>query len=440
MLAYIIEFVLSCFTGVLLGNIVGVLPGIGAPVVLALLLPIILLFTDPSLIIVFMAGVYYGSAYGETLSSVMTGVPGEFSTAIVNDDAYYLRTVGRAEEVLFISTLSSFISGIISVGCLWAFVKYFASFVKNFGAVQESFILLIALLVPIIVMKNKLKTASMVCLGMLIGLIGVDMTSGVVRFQLFMVNNNPIHSIVFISGFVGLSLAFYGLFKPADHKPQYRLKDVRVPLGTICEQKWPLLRGTFLGFFAGLVPGFTAVSSSTVAYFVEKKINTQNKMGAIAAVEASNNSHNQSTFLPLLLLGIPVSAITSLILFVLVSKGIRPNHMFFEKDSNAFYLITGSMILGNIILLLFNLKLINLWISLLKLPRHLLLSLVLICCLVGAYNINHSFFDVILVILFGLFGAYLRRYEYDVTLLLVGFLIGPLFEDTLKRAILLTLP
>ena len=429
-----LEILLVCLVGVLIGNIVGILPGIGPIPVLALLLPVTYHIGDPTLAIVLMTSVYYGSAYGGTLTSVVSKVPGEISTAIVNQDVIDLKKKGRDTEILYVSVISSFISGILSTAGIYFLATWLASFTLKFGAIQYISILLISLLFVVINTRNKYKSVTMMCLGMLIGLIGFDSTFGENRFDFGFLSGERIPLLAFIMGTFGLSSILLDFNTKTDKVMEsYNIKMI---YPSVLKNWWSIIRGSFIGFVSGLLPGSTAVTSSAMSYNIEKKL-SDDKMKSIASVEASNNSHDQSSIIPVLLLGIPTNGITAIMLSMLVNKGVVPGFNFITEHYTMFITIVLSMLLGNIIMVLVNLKLINIWIALLKIPKNVLYTIISIVCFYSVYSINNKVTDMIFLIIFAALGYVLKKKQYELAPMLIGFIVSSLLEENVIRAVLL---
>lgn len=429
-----LEIILVCLIGVLLGNMVGILPGIGPMPILALLLPVTYHISDPTLCIVLMTSVYYGSAYGGTLSSVVSKVPGEISTAIVNQDVIDLKKQGKDAEILYVSIISSFISGILSSVAIYFLAVWLASFTLKFGAIQYISILLVSLLFVVITTRNKYRSVAIMCLGMLIGLIGFDSTFGENRLSFGILTGERIPMLAFIMGMFGLSSILLDFNKKHDNTSEsYTMRLLYQP---VLKNWWSIVRGSFIGFVSGLLPGSTSVTSSAMSYNIEKKL-SDDKMKAIASVEASNNSHDQSSIIPILLLGIPTSGITAIMLSMLINKGIVPGFSFISENHAMFITIVLSMLLGNIIMVLVNLKLINIWIALLKVPKNILYVIITIVCFYSVYIINNKISDLIFLISFTAIGYILKRRNYELAPMLIGFITASLLEENIMRSILL---
>ena len=413
---------------------VGILPGIGPMPILALLLPITYHISDPTLAIVLMTSVYYGSAYGGTLSSVVSKVPGEISTAIVNQDVIDLKKQGRSLEILYVSVISSFISGIIATAAIYCLAVSLSSFSLKFGAIQYTSLLLLSLFFVIITTKNRYRSITLLCLGMLIGLIGFDSTFGENRFSFGFLTGERIPMIAFIMGLYGLSNILH-TFNTKQEKIT-ECFDIKMSLPAIIRNWWAILRGTIIGFISGLLPGISPVSSAAMSYSVENRL-SKDKMKVIASVEAANNSHDQSSIIPLLLIGIPVNGIAAIMLSMLINKGIVPGFSFIAEHHTMFITIVLSMLLGNIIMVLVNLKLINIWIALLKVPKNILYTIITVVCFYSVYIINNRISDLMFLISFTAIGYVLKKKNYELAPMLIGFITASLLEENVIRSILL---
>ena len=413
---------------------VGILPGIGPMPILALLLPITYHISDPTLAIVLMTSVYYGSAYGGTLSSVVSKVPGEISTAIVNQDVIDLKKQGRSLEILYVSVISSFISGIIATAAIYFLAVSLSSFSLKFGAIQYTSLLLLSLFFVIITTKNRYRSITLLCLGMLIGLIGFDSTFGENRFSFGFLTGERIPMIAFIMGLYGLSNILH-TFNTKQEKIT-ECFDIKMSLPAIIINWWAILRGTIIGFISGLLPGISPVSSAAMSYSVENRL-SKDKMKVIASVEAANNSHDQSSIIPLLLIGIPVNGMAAIMLSMLINKGIVPGFSFITEHHTMFITIVLSMLLGNIIMVLVNLKLINIWIALLKVPKNILYTIITVVCFYSVYIINNRISDLMFLISFTAIGYVLKKKNYELAPMLIGFITASLLEENVIRSILL---
>jgi len=413
---------------------VGILPGIGPMPILALLLPITYHISDPTLAIVLMTSVYYGSAYGGTLSSVVSKVPGEISTAIVNQDVIDLKKQGRSLEILYVSVISSFISGIIATGLIYFLAVWMSSFSLKFGAVQYSTLLLLSLFFVIITTKNYYRSITLLCIGMLIGLIGFDSTFGENRFSFGFLTGERIPMIAFIMGLYGLS----NILLTFNTKQETITESFNIKMSCpdILKNWWAIIRGTTIGFISGLLPGISSVSSAAMSYSIENRLSTD-KMKVIASVEAANNSHDQSSIIPLLLIGIPVNGMAAIMLSMLINKGIVPGFSFITEHHTMFITIVLSMLLGNIIMVLVNLKLINIWIALLKVPKNILYTTITVVCFYSVYIINNRISDLMFLISFTAIGYILKKKEYELAPMLIGFITASLLEENIIRSILL---
>ena len=400
--------------------------------IMALMLPITYHIADPTLSIVLLTSIYYGSAYGGTLSSVVSKVPGDISTAVINQEIIELKSQGRAAEILSTSAISSFISGIIATALIYFLATSVSSLILKFGATQYVILLLVSLSFVILVAKDKAKSISLLSLGMLIGLIGFDSTFGENRFNFGILDGERIPMIAFIMGIYGLS----ALLIEFNTKQEKITESYNIKLSFPIKNWWATIRGTSIGFIAGLLPGISPVTTATVAYNAEKKL-SKDKMKTVASVEASNNSHDQSSIIPLLLIGIPTNGITAIMLAMLLNKGITPGFSFITEHYNMFITIVLSMLLGNIFMVLVNIRMINIWITLLKTPKNILYAIIFALCFTSVYMINQRISDIMFLIIFTIMGYVLKKKEYELVPMLIGFIVAPLLEENVRRAILL---
>jgi putative tricarboxylic transport membrane protein len=435
-----------CFLGVFVGTLIGVLPGIGPVGTMAILLPITYGIA-PTTAIIMLAGIYYGAMYGGSTTSILVNIPGEAASVITCLDGYQMALQGRAGPALGIAAFGSFIAGTFGVIGLQLLAPPLVSVALRFGP-PEYFSLMILgfVILTYLAQRSMAKALMMAGVGILLGTIGLDTMTGMPRFTF----NIPelldgVGLAPLAMGLFGISEIFLNVEKTI--KQEILTTTVRGLFPTF--QDWKratgaILRGTFAGFFLGILPGGGAVLGSFVAYALEKRISkTPEEFGkgmieGVAAPEAANNAASQGAFIPLLTLGIPANVVMAILLGALMIHNITPGPMLVKEHPQLFWGVISSMYLGNIMLLVLNLPLIGLWVQLLRVPYALLFPLILFVCLIGAYVINNSTMDVALMFLFGVVGYFMRKFDYEPAPLVLAYVLAPLLENALRQSLILS--
>lgn len=435
---------LFCFVGVLLGTVVGVLPGIGPAATIAILLPITFSL-DPATAVIMLAGIFYGTQYGGSTTSILVNLPGEASSVITCLDGYQMARKGRAGPALGIAAFGSFIGGTLSVVGLMLLGPRVASFALRFGP-PEYF----ALMVMGIVILTFLSRGSMIkslisaSLGLFAGVIGTDPMSGVQRFVY--------GSATLLDG-VGIVPAVMGLFGIAEVLNCLEQKEVRDVLrnkiGRLLPnlQDWkesigPILRGSTVGFLLGILPGGGTIISTFSSYVLEKRISRhpesfgQGAMAGVAGPESANNAASTSAMVPLLSLGIPSNVITALLLGALLIHGITPSPFLVTEHPQVFWGVITSMYIGNVLLLILNLPLIGLWVRLLQVPYGIIFPLILVLCLIGVYTINNNPYEIVIMLVFGALGYLMRKTGFEPAPFCFALIIGPIMEMNFRQSLL----
>ena len=437
------------FVGVFLGTIVGVLPGLGAAATIALLLPLTFRMNDVSAIIM-LSGIWYGSMYGGSTTSILLRIPGEGASIMTCVDGYEMTRKGRAGPALGIAAIGSFVAGTLSVVGLMLFAPPLANFALHFGPAEYFGLGILGLsLVTRIASGSALKAAMMAVVGLLLGTVGIDSISGSPRLTF--------GSEGLLTGLDIVPIAI-GLFGIAEVFGVLRGDPEMERVGKAPKGFWELLpsrkewgesipaifRGTIVGFFLGVIPGGSATVSGFAAYAVEKRMSKQKAefgKGAIAGVaapESANNSATGAGFIPLLSLGIPGNVITALMLGALMLHGVRPGPMLVEQRPDMFWGVIVSMYVGNVMLLVLNLPLIGIFTKITNVPQHILMISIVLVSILGAYSVNNSVNDVFLALAFGVAGYFLRRGGYEEAPLLLAFILGPIVESSLRTALVLS--
>jgi putative tricarboxylic transport membrane protein len=435
-----------CFLGCFIGTLVGVLPGIGPSGALALLLPVTF-YLPPSTAIIMLAGIYYGSMYGGSTTSILINIPGEAASLVTCLDGYQMARQGRAGPALGISAMGSFIAGTLGIIGLMFLAPPLANFALKFSSPEYTSIIICGLvLMSYLGSGSVLKAFLMAGLGLLLGTIGSDPIDRVDRFT-----SGSFH---LIEG-VGLIPVIMGLFGISEILLNLEEEEFRSILqGKIqnllpnrrdwADSTWPILRGTLIGFFIGIIPGGNTIISSVMSYAVEKKVSKHpEKFGTgiiegVAGPEAANNSSPVASFIPLLSLGIPTNAVMALLLASLMIHGVSPGPLLISQHPEVFWSVIASMYVGNIMLLALNLPLIGLWIKLIKIPYSYLFPFIFLFCLLGTYSLRNTVFDVGVMILFGIVGFLMKKFAYEPAPLILAFILGPLFEEHFRRSLIMS--
>ena len=437
-----------CLVGVFFGQIVGVLPGIGAPTAIALLLP--LTFTvNPTSALIMFAGIYYGVAYGGTITSVLINVPGESSTVMTCLDGYQMALKGRAGAALSIAAIGSWIAGTGSVIILMTFAPALARFALRFGPAEYFALAAMAFgLLTVFGGGQPIKTVISTLIGLLLATIGLDIVSGLPRFAFGMPQLlGGIDFIVIICGIFGVAEVFNSIEEPEEGeliKQKMRLRDLFLTWEEWVASRWAIVRGSVIGFFIGMIPAGGITTASFLAYLAEKRYSKHPERfgtGAIegvAAPESANNAASISGFAPLLALGIPGSPTTAVMLAGFMMWGIRPGPLLFQTKPDLVWGLIASMYIGNFLLLLMNIFLIPPFVAILRLPYTIIMGFIVIFASVGAYSVNNNIFDVWMMLGFGVLGYVMKKLEYPIVPLVLALVLGRLAENSLRQALMIS--
>ena len=435
-----------CFTGVFMGTLIGVLPGIGPTATIALLLPATFKM-DPVSSIIMLSGICYGAMYGGSTTSILLNIPGEASSVVTCLDGYQMARKGRAGAALGISAFGSFIAGTFSIIGLIFLAPTLANFALKFGPPENFTLMLMGMMVvTYLARKSMLKALVMMGVGIFIGCVGLDpMTSGP-RFTF---------GLSSLYDGVGLAPVIMGLFGIAEVLDNVgvlvkadvfggKIKGIFPNREDWKKSAMPIARGTLLGFFLGILPGVGNIVPQFISYVIEKKLSRHpEKFGtgmieAVASPEACNNAAVGGTFIPLLSLGIPSNAMTAMLLGALMIYGVTPGPLLIKNTPDLFWGVVASMYVGNVLLLILNLPLIPIWVRLLRIPYSYLFSFIILFCLIGAYSLNNNISDVIIAWFFGLLGYFLKKFEYEPAPMILAFVLGPMMEVALRRSLTLS--
>jgi putative tricarboxylic transport membrane protein len=446
--ALTVNNILCCAAGVFFGQIVGVLPGLGAPTAIALLLPIT--FTmNPTTAIIMLAGIYYGVAYGGTLTSVLINVPGESSTVMTTLDGYQMALQGRAGPALSVAAIGSFIAGTLSILLLMSFAPALAKFALKFGPPEYFGLTAMAFgLLTVLGGGSPVKIVVSTLLGLFMATMGFDVVAGVPRFAFGVPELlSGIDPIVIITGMFGIAEVFNSLEEEVPRgilKMKFRLRDVFLTRQDWVQSRWAILRGWIIGFVVGVLPAGGITTASFLAYLTEKRISKhperfgKGAVEGVAAPESANNAASISGFAPLLALGLPSSPTTAILLAGFMMWGLRPGPMLFQTKPDLVWGLIASMYMGNLMLLLMNLFTIPAFIAVLRVPYTILMGLIVVFSTVGAYSANNNLFDVWMMLGLGVLGYLMKKLDYPVVPLILALVLGKLAENSLRQALTLS--
>ena len=435
---------LFCFLGVLIGTLVGVLPGIGAPGTIAILLPATFRMSPVSAIIM-LAGIYYGSQYGGSTTSILVNIPGEATSVVTCLDGYEMAKQGRAGPALGIAAFASFIAGTLGVVGLMIFAVPLSEFALQFGPPEYFSVILLGLtLVNFLSQGSKVKAYMMGVLGFILSFIGLDpinasprMTFGIIELW------DGIDITPLVIGLFGISEVLINVEKTTTAEIlKTKIKNLLPSKLDWMQAKGAILRGTLVGFLVGILPGGGALIATFASYGLEKAISkTPEKFGkgtieGVAGPESANNSASSGSFIPLFTLGIPANISMAILFGAFLIHGIRPGPLLLQDHPELFWGVISSMYIGNVMLLILNLPLIPIWVKLKKVPGRVLFPLILLFCLIGSYSIKSSSFDVIVMLIFGIIGYLFRKFEFESAPLILTFVLGPIFELNLRQSLL----
>jgi putative tricarboxylic transport membrane protein len=443
MVALAPQNLLFCFIGVLMGTLIGVLPGIGPVSGVAILLPIV--FTlEPTAAMIMLAGIYYGSMYGGSTTSILINTPGESASVMTCLDGYAMARAGRAGVALGMSALASFVAGTVSVVGLMLLAPPLAEFALRFGPAEYFALMVLGLtMLTRLAGKSLIKGLMMGMFGLALGTIGLDPMTGVQRYTAGRIEF--LEGVGFVSVAMGL-FALGEIFSNAEESLNREvfktdLKGLWPTTQDWIAVRWTLVRATIIGFFVGALPGAGATVASFMAYVAEKKASKHpEKFGTgviegVAAPEAANNAATGGALVPLLTLGIPSSATTAILLGALLILNLRPGPLMIVERPEFFWAVVTSMYVGNVMLLILNLPLVGVWASLLRIPYTILLPLILLFTLIGAFAINNNPWDIWIMILFGVIGYLMRKFEYPAAPVVLALVLGPMMETNFRRTL-----
>jgi putative tricarboxylic transport membrane protein len=444
--AVTLQNLMYCFIGVLVGTLIGVLPGIGPLGTIAMLMP--LTFSVPPVsALIMLAGIYYGAQYGGSTTAILVNLPGETSSVVTCIDGYQMARRGRAGPALAIAAIGSFFAGSVGTLLIALFGPPLAEIALKFGAPEYFSMMLMSLVAAAVLAQgDMLRSIAMVVLGLLLGIVGTDVNTGVQRFSF---------GVTELSDGIGFIVVAVGVFaigeivaNLGDNEERTVFTDgVNNLFPTWPDLKasaMPIVRGTIIGSFFGVLPGTGPAIASFSSYMLEKKISkTPERFGhgaieGVAGPEAANNADAQCKFIPMLTLGLPASGVMALMLGALTMQGIQPGPEVMTQRPELFWGLIASMWIGNAMLVILNLPLVGIWVKLLSVPYRLLFPAIMAFSAIGIYSVNNSPFEIYLTALFGILGFVWAKLGFNMTPLLLGFVLGPMMEENLRRAMLMS--
>jgi putative tricarboxylic transport membrane protein len=437
--------VMYCLIGCLLGTLVGVLPGIGPAAAIALLFPTAMRM-NPMGAMVMLAGLYYGAQYGGSTTSILLNIPGEATSVVTCLDGYQMARKGRAGPALGISAFGSFIGGTITIMGLVFFAPVLANAALKFGP-AEFFSLTVMCMTMVTYLSGGsfIKALMMVPFGLILATVGMDPHTGTFRFTYGSLTlKDGLGIVPIVMGLFGISEVLINLGTPVQRTFfKTKIKELFPSLQDWKDSKFPILRGTLVGFVLGVLPGM-GLSSPFLAYGLERRLSRHpEKFGTgiiegVAAPETCNNAEAQAAFIPMLSLGIPANVIMAMLLGALMVYGITPGPLLLRDHPDLFWGLIASMYIGNGMLIVLNLPLIPLWIQILRIPYSYLFPAILVFCIIGSYSLNNNIGDVIVMAVFGVVGYLMKRYDFEASPLVLALILGPLLEDNLRQALLIS--
>ena len=447
--AFTVQNLIYAFIGCLLGTLIGVLPGIGPVATIAMLLPATYKL-QPLAALIMLAGIYYGAQYGGSTTAILVNLPGESSSVVTTIDGYQMARQGRAGPALAAAGLGSFFAGCVGTLILAAFAAPLTEVAFKFGPAEYFSLMILGLVGAVVLASGSLvKAVAMIVLGLLLGIVGTDVNSGVARFSFDVPElTDGIGFIVIAMGVFGYGEIILNLSKTEDQRQVFTAEVQGLwPTAEDFKRMAPaILRGTALGSALGILPGGGALLSAFAAYTIEKKIKLKpgevtfgkGNIRGVAGPEAANNAGAQTSFIPLLTLGIPPNAVMALMVGAMTIHNIQPGPQVMTSNPQLFWGLIASMWIGNLMLIILNLPLIGMWIKLLTIPYRWLFPAIVLFCAIGVYSTNNNTFDIWMVALFGVIGYAFLKLGCEPAPLLLGFILGPMMEEYLRRALLLS--
>jgi len=437
---------LYCFIGCVIGTLVGVLPGLGPVAAMSLLFPVTL-HIPPVSALIMMAGIYYGAMYGGSTTSILVNIPGEAASVITCLDGYQMARKGRAGVALGMSALGSFIGGTLSIVALQMVAPPLAKIALAFGFPEYFALICCGLVVLTFMARGSMaKALMMAAFGIFLGTIGTDLFAGTPKFTFGVrILYDGLGIVPVVMGLFGISEVLLNIEEGFTQEVfNTEIKNLFPNLRDWADSVGPIFRGTFIGFFLGILPGAGPVISSFTSYAVEKKLSKHpEKFGTgmiqgVAGPETANNAAIGGAFVPLLTLAIPPTPGMALLLGCLLSYGVQVGPLLIKNTPDIFWGVVSSMYIGNIMLLVLNLPLIGLWVKILKVPYVILFPLILLFCVVGVYSLNSTTDEVILMVIFGITGYLMKKYAYEAAPMVMAMILSPLMENNLRQSLALS--
>src|SRR5689334_11928758 len=434
-----------CFLGCLIGTLIGVLPGVGPIATITMLLPITF-GIDPVGALIMLAGIYYGAQYGGSTTAILVNIPGEATSVVTTLDGHQMAKQGRAGVALGIAAIGSFFAGCVATVIIAALAAPLTAMALLFGPADYFALMVLGLMFAVVLARGSVaKAIAIILVGILLSTVGTDLESGEERLTFGWSE---------ISDGLDVAVLAMGLFGFAEILRNLEVSQARDVVGAAIgnllpnrkdfqQSAAPIARGTLIGSILGLLPGNGAVLGPFASYTLEKKLaKDPSRFGrgaieGVAGPESANNAGAQTAFIPLLTLGIPPNAVMALMVGAMTIHGIVPGPQIMTKQPQLFWGMIASMWLGNLMLLIINLPLIGLWVSLLRVPYRLLYPSIIVFCCIGIYSINNSPTDVVIAAIFGLFGYWMSKHEFEPAPMVLAFVLGPLMEENLRRAMLI---
>jgi putative tricarboxylic transport membrane protein len=441
-----LQNVLYCLIGVLLGTVIGVLPGIGPLAAIAMLLPITF-GLPPISALIMLAGIYYGAQYGGSTTAILVNLPGEASSVVTTLDGYQMARQGRAGPALGVAALGSFFAGCVATLIIALAAPPLAELALRFGPAEYFSLMVLGLVAATVLAQGSLlKAIAMVLLGLLLGLVGTDVNSGVQRFTFDLPElADGIGFVIVAMGIFGVSEIMTNLGTTGPREIFVNKVSNLMPSRKDLRDSFPaMVRGTAIGSILGVLPGGGAMLSSFASYTIEKRVSKhpasfgKGNIRGVAGPESANNAGAQTSFIPMLTLGIPGNPVMALMIGAMMIQGIAPGPQVMNEQPELFWGMIASMWVGNLMLVILNLPLIGIWIKLLTIPYRMLFPAILLFCCIGVYSINNSGFDVLAMALFAALGYLFVKLDCEPAPLILGYILGPLMEENLRRAMLLS--
>jgi putative tricarboxylic transport membrane protein len=438
--------ILFCFIGVLIGTLIGVLPGIGPTGAISILVPLTFGISSTTAVIM-LAGIYYGAMYGGSTTSILVNIPGEPTSVVTCLDGYQMARKGRAGPALGISAFGSFIGGTISIMILAFLVFPLSEFALKFGPPEYFALICMGMTFLIYLAKGSMvKACISAILGLILSQVGLDLTSGIPRFTFGVASVlEGIPFVPVVMGLFGVSEVLVNIEQPAQRQVfQSRVKNLLPNLEDWRRSIGPITRASFLGFFVGIIPGGGGMLGSFLSYTLEKRISKHPKsfgQGAIEGVagpETANNAAAGGAFVPLFALGLPPNSVMAVLFGALILHGVAPGPTFVSEHPEIFWGVIASMYVGNMMLLILNLPLIGLWVKLLRVPYRILMPLILLFCIIGSYGLNNNPVDVVIMVVFGIFGYLMKKFNFEEAPLILALVLGTRLETAFRQSLIMS--